>query len=121
MPGGRGSGKGGAPPRAAAPGRIEDDEDDEDDDEVESRQPRRRPEEGADHEEVDLPDEDTFRIMLATDNHLGYMEDDPVRGMDSFAAFEEILIMAKKHRVDFVLLGGDLFHDNKPSRRTLFR
>ena len=23
--------------------------------------------------------------------------------------------------MDFVLLGGDLFHDNKPSRRTLYR
>lgn len=23
--------------------------------------------------------------------------------------------------MDFVLLGGDLFHENKPSRRTLYR
>ncbi len=30
---------------------------------------------------------------------------DPVRGLDSFAAFEEMFIVAKKHQVDFVLLG----------------
>ncbi|KAI8920697.1 Metallo-dependent phosphatase-like protein [Entophlyctis helioformis] len=64
-------------------------------------------------------EQDTFRIMLATDNHLGYMEKDPVRGEDSFNAFEEILQLAQEREVDFVLLGGDLFHDNKPSQRTL--
>lgn len=26
------------------------------------------------------PDEDTFRIMLSTDNHLGYEERDNIRG-----------------------------------------
>ncbi|CAM9463781.1 unnamed protein product [Phaeothamnion confervicola] len=49
------------------------------------------------------------------------MEKDPIRGLDSFAAFEEVLLLAKQHKVDFVLLGGDLFHENKPSRRTLYR
>ena len=44
-------------------------------------------------------DEDTLRIMVATDNHLGYAERDPIRGNDSFAAFEEILILAKRHNV----------------------
>lgn len=34
--------------------------------------------------------------------------------------FEEILIIAKSSNVDFVLLGGDLFHHNKPTRQTLF-
>jgi double-strand break repair protein MRE11 len=34
---------------------------------------------------------------------------------DSFIAFEEILKIGIKHKVDFVLLGGDLFHDGKPS------
>ena len=38
---------------------------------------------------------------------------------DSFAAFEEVLITAKSKNADFVLLAGDLFHDNKPSRRTM--
>jgi double-strand break repair protein MRE11 len=39
--------------------------------------------------------------------------------MDSFAALEEVLSVARLHKVDLVLLSGDLFHDNKPSRRTL--
>ena len=39
--------------------------------------------------------------------------------MDSFAALEEVLSLARLHKVDLVLLSGDLFHDNKPSRRTL--
>jgi hypothetical protein len=59
---------------------------------------------------------DILRIMIATDNHLGYMEADPVRKEDSFVAFEEIFRVARDHGVDCVLLGGDLFHENKPSR-----
>ena len=45
------------------------------------------------------PEEDTFRIMLATDNHIGYMETDPVRGQDSITTFREILQLAVKHDV----------------------
>ncbi|XP_075054844.1 double-strand break repair protein MRE11 isoform X2 [Mixophyes fleayi] len=66
-----------------------------------------------------LDEEDTFKILVATDIHLGYMEKDAVRGNDSFVTFNEILSLARDHEVDFLLLGGDLFHDNKPSRRTL--
>ncbi|KAI8601288.1 Mre11 DNA-binding presumed domain-containing protein [Dissophora ornata] len=58
--------------------------------------------------------------QLATDNHLGYLEKDPVRGDDSFAAFEEILALAAESEVDMILLGGDLFHENKPSRKTMY-
>lgn len=57
---------------------------------------------------------------MSSDNHLGYAERDPVRGDDSFAAFEEVLARARLDKADFVLLAGDLFHENKPSRRTLF-
>uniref|UniRef100_F7BX39 Double-strand break repair protein n=1 Tax=Xenopus tropicalis TaxID=8364 RepID=F7BX39_XENTR len=64
-------------------------------------------------------DEDTFKILVATDIHLGFMEKDAVRGNDSFSTFDEILRLAQDNEVDFLLLGGDLFHDNKPSRRTL--
>ena len=42
-------------------------------------------------------------------------------GLDSFAAFEEALYLAKRFRCDMVLLAGDLFHDNRPSRRTLYK
>ncbi|XP_054738689.1 double-strand break repair protein MRE11 [Anastrepha obliqua] len=68
-------------------------------------------------EEVDA--EDVLRIMVATDNHLGYAEKNAVRGEDSFIAFEEILEMAVQEDVDFILLGGDLFHDAVPSQNTL--
>jgi len=42
-------------------------------------------------------------------------------GNDSFAAFEEVLYLATKFECDLVLLAGDLFHDNRPSRRTLHK
>ncbi|XP_069495368.1 double-strand break repair protein MRE11 isoform X2 [Ambystoma mexicanum] len=66
-----------------------------------------------------IDDDSTFNILVATDIHLGYMEKDAVRGNDSFVTFDEILRLAQEHEVDFLLLGGDLFHDNKPSRRAL--
>ncbi|XP_041919436.1 double-strand break repair protein MRE11 isoform X3 [Alosa sapidissima] len=64
-------------------------------------------------------DDDTFKILLATDIHLGYLEKDAIRGEDTFNTFNEIMSYAKQHQVDFVLLGGDLFHENKPSRKSL--
>ena len=64
-------------------------------------------------------DDDIVRILVSTDNHLGFMERDAVRCDDSFAAFEEVLCVAKHKKVDFVLMAGDMFHENKPSRRTL--
>jgi DNA repair exonuclease SbcCD nuclease subunit len=70
---------------------------------------------------IDYPDQDTIRIMISTDNHLGYAEDDNVRGDDSFAALEEVLYLAKHHRCDMVLLAGDLFHENRPTRRTIYK
>lgn len=48
---------------------------------------------------LDVRAEDTFKILLATDNHLGYLERDPVRGNDSFEAFEEIFQLAQQHHV----------------------
>jgi double-strand break repair protein MRE11 len=66
-------------------------------------------------------DENTLRILVSTDNHLGYAERDGVRGNDSFAALEEVLYLAKHYQVDLLLLAGDLFHDNKPSRHTLYK
>ncbi|XP_043696383.1 double-strand break repair protein MRE11-like isoform X2 [Telopea speciosissima] len=63
----------------------------------------------------------TIRVLVATDCHLGYMEKDEVRRHDSFQAFEEICSIAEQKQVDFLLLGGDLFHENKPSRTTLVK
>ncbi|KAL1717578.1 Metallo-dependent phosphatase-like protein [Schizophyllum commune] len=72
--------------------------------------------------DIQNPDqEDMIRIMLATDNHIGYMERDPIRGQDSINTFKEILQLAVKHDVDFILLAGDLFHENKPSRECLYQ
>ncbi|XP_004976963.1 double-strand break repair protein MRE11 isoform X2 [Setaria italica] len=66
-------------------------------------------------------DINTLRILVATDCHLGYMEKDEIRRFDSFQAFEEICSLADQNKVDFILLGGDLFHENKPSRSTLVK
>ncbi|KAI9508261.1 Metallo-dependent phosphatase-like protein [Russula earlei] len=68
----------------------------------------------------DFP-EDTIRILLATDNHIGYLERDPIRGQDSINTFREILQLAVKNDVDFLLLAGDLFHENRPSRDCLYQ
>lgn len=65
--------------------------------------------------------EDTIRILLATDNHIGYLERDPIRGQDSVNTFKEILQLAVKNDVDFILLAGDLFHENRPSRDCLYQ
>src|SRR5271170_1079966 len=63
---------------------------------------------------------DTIRILVATDNHVGYNERDPVRGDDSWKSFHEIMCIAKDRDVDMVLLAGDLFHENKPSRKSMY-
>ena len=64
---------------------------------------------------------DLFRILLSTDNHLGYLSSDEIRGQDTFVTFEEVLETARRLEVDFLLLGGDLFHDHWPSNSTLQR
>ncbi|KAK0120083.1 meiotic recombination [Cadophora gregata] len=64
---------------------------------------------------------DTIRILVATDSHVGYEERDPVRKDDSWRSFDEVMRMAKDQDVDMVLLAGDLFHDNKPSRKSIYQ
>jgi len=66
-------------------------------------------------------DDDTLRILVATDTHIGYNEKDEIRGRDALNTFEEVLQIARQKNADFVLHGGDLFHDNKPSRGCLYR
>jgi len=42
---------------------------------------------------------DTIRILVATDNHVGYAERDPVRGNDSYTTFNEIMELARERDV----------------------
>ena len=51
---------------------------------------------------------------------MGYAERDARRGDDSWKTFHEVMSLAKEKDVDMVLLAGDLFHDNKPSRKSMF-
>lgn len=44
-----------------------------------------------------------MKILITSDNHLGYLETNFVRGEDSFEAFEEILKIGIDENVDFVL------------------
>ncbi|CRL22490.1 DNA repair exonuclease [Penicillium camemberti] len=64
---------------------------------------------------------ETIRILISTDNHVGYNERDPIRGDDSWKSFHEIMCLAKERDVDMVLLAGDLFHENKPSRKSMYQ
>jgi double-strand break repair protein MRE11 len=113
---------------------MEDDSDDDDDDENNNDPPKAKQissSSSSQQNETEIParlkevmdntDKNTVRIMISTDNHLGYNERDPVRGMDSFAAFEEVLFLSKQFHCDMVLIAGDLFHDNRPSRRTIHK
>jgi double-strand break repair protein MRE11 len=66
------------------------------------------------------PGPDTIRILITTDNHVGYNEADPVRGDDAWKTFEEIMNLARNEDVDMVLQSGDLFHVNKPSKKSMY-
>ena len=61
-------------------------------------------------------DPSLFRILVSSDIHLGYGEKNPQRGDDSFNSFDELLGIGVEQGVDMVILGGDLFPENKPSR-----
>lgn len=44
-----------------------------------------------------------------------------MRGQDALNTFREILEIACEAEVDFILLAGDLFHENRPSRGCLYQ
>jgi double-strand break repair protein MRE11 len=50
---------------------------------------------------------DILSILVATDNHLGYQEKDPIRGGDSFEAFEEILKLGREKEVSTKVRKGE--------------
>ena len=70
---------------------------------------------------IEENDGNTLRILISTDNHLGYMGNDTIRREDSYLAFKEVLESGVTTGADMVLLGGDLFHDNKPGRGCIHR
>ena len=47
-----------------------------------------------DNEAPEIEESDIFNIMITTDNHLGYKENDRTRSNDSFYSFEEALKIA---------------------------
>ena len=47
----------------------------------------------------DIREEDILRILITSDNHLGYCERDSIRRDDSFITFEEILQIANEKKV----------------------
>ena len=64
---------------------------------------------------------DTISILVTTDNHIGYKESDPVIGDDSWKTFDEVMTIAEEREVDMVLQSGDLFHINKPSKKSMYQ
>lgn len=62
----------------------------------------------------------TISILLTTDNHVGFAENDPIRGDDAWCTFDEICRLARDRDVDMLVQGGDLFHINKPSKKSMF-
>uniref|UniRef100_A0A914XI45 Mre11 DNA-binding domain-containing protein n=1 Tax=Plectus sambesii TaxID=2011161 RepID=A0A914XI45_9BILA len=64
---------------------------------------------------------EVVKILVASDIHVGFSERDPVRFNDSVNTFEEVLKLAQAQNVDMVLFGGDLYHENRPSREAEHR
>ena len=65
--------------------------------------------------------QDEQRIGIFTDNHLGFKEKHSLRAHDSFRSFEECLQILKGEKVDFIINGGDIFHDISPSQETVLK
>jgi double-strand break repair protein MRE11 len=42
-------------------------------------------------------------------------------GEDTYKTFEEVLRIAQERNVDLILLGGDLFHDSRPTPQCIHR
>jgi hypothetical protein len=75
-----------------------EEEEDNDDDDIRGRGQKREQQRGGGKKNKNKNDPNLFRILIATDNHLGAHERDPIRKNDSFIAFREILETAKKEK-----------------------
>nr|WPK49566.1 MRE11 [Viridiscus sp. 1 JF-2023a] len=62
-----------------------------------------------------------MRILIGTDCHLGIRDREPLVADDALRTFEEMMQIAQHKDVDLMLLAGDLFHQNRPSRQTVCR
>jgi len=62
----------------------------------------------------DADEKDIIKILISTDNHIGYAEKDEVRANDSLIAFEEVLQLAQKNDVDMILLGKRCYNAIAP-------
>ena len=62
-----------------------------------------------------IEDEHTFKILIATDTHIGYKSTDEHRHDDSFNTMEEIFKIYESAQPDFLLMGGDIFEKNNPA------
>ena len=58
----------------------------------------------------DYDDANLMQLLISSDIHLGYAENDQNRCNDSFNAFEELLGIGVEYGVDMVILGVNLFH-----------
>ncbi|KAL7712030.1 Double-strand break repair protein [Entamoeba marina] len=61
-------------------------------------------------------EDNTFRILITTDTHLGYSEKKEGRRDDCYDVFEEILSHAESQNVDFIVHSGDFFHEKNPTK-----
>ncbi|OHT17588.1 Ser/Thr protein phosphatase [Tritrichomonas foetus] len=63
----------------------------------------------------------SIKFAIFTDTHLGHEERDPVRGKDSFDAFEEALQISLDEKVDCIIHAGDMFDEPSPTRSTMIK
>ncbi|MHA1212871.1 MAG: metallophosphoesterase family protein, partial [Candidatus Heimdallarchaeota archaeon] len=67
-----------------------------------------------------------MRFLAIADTHLGYEAGKTTKARKfiyehMFSAFEEVLEIARKEKVDFVLHGGDIFNRSNPRTKVIKR
>jgi double-strand break repair protein MRE11 len=69
-------------------------------------------------QEIDPPSDDVFRVMIFTDTHCGHKDQQEEVGNDATETFEEVLALARQYKCDLITHSGDMFDENKPTRKT---